>query len=118
LRFDVEKHEGREGMVHILASAEHAQARVSSTKKRLKLREGGKELREWETGFICGVGKSIPNREKSGRADFDLVTRAGGGGESGEVTHFRTGSFAIDCSAVWRLVPPGVSPIMMCYRQS
>jgi hypothetical protein len=46
-------------MLRILGSPEAAQARSLLDEKRVRFREEGRELRQWETGFVCGAEQAI-----------------------------------------------------------
>jgi hypothetical protein len=70
--FDVGQHEGREWMLRTLASAEAAQARTLLDQKLLKFREEGKELRGWETGFVCGTEQAIRDSQENRSAKSRL----------------------------------------------
>jgi hypothetical protein len=62
--FDVGQREGREWILHILAGAEAAQVRALLDQKRRKFREEGRELREWETGFVHGAEQAIRDSQE------------------------------------------------------
>jgi hypothetical protein len=62
--FDVGQDEGREWMVRILASTEASRARALLDQKLLKFRQEGKELRGWETGFVCGAEQAIRDSQE------------------------------------------------------
>jgi hypothetical protein len=54
-------------MLRILDSPEAAQARSLLDRKRLEFREDGKELRQWESGFVYGAEQAI--RDSGGKRD-------------------------------------------------
>jgi hypothetical protein len=46
-------------MLRVLRGPEAAQARSLLDEKCLQFREEGGELRQWETGFVCGAEQAI-----------------------------------------------------------
>jgi hypothetical protein len=56
--------EGRDWMLRILQSPEAAQARSLLNQKCRDFGEDGKELRDWESGFVSGAEQAIRDSEE------------------------------------------------------
>jgi hypothetical protein len=58
-QFSVGYREGCEWMLRLLESPDADQARSLLDEKCLQFREEGRELRQWETGFVSGAERAF-----------------------------------------------------------
>jgi hypothetical protein len=61
--FNVGQGAGRDWMLRILATHEAARAKALLAQRLVKFRAEGKELRGWETGFVCGAEGALRDSE-------------------------------------------------------